>query len=436
MSKLTGNEDNGSYEVEYEDRAVLVLDDAGDVAESEANADELRLLTESAGVRIVDEMRISRSHPDPAFYIGHGNSDELYIRIQESGANVALIGVDLTPTQQRNIGKVVQTRVVDRTQLILDIFAARARTNEGKLQVELAQLKYLLPRLSGRGVEMSRIGGGSGGIANRGPGETKLETDRRRVRDRINLLNDNLDQVVKQRALQNQARRKLMIPNAALVGYTSAGKSTLINKLTGSDIMTDAMLFATLDPTTRRVENEGCSSFLLSDTVGFISKLPHNLVAAFRATLEEVVEADFLIHVVDASHPHVERQVSSVVDVLMELGVSDKPTITVYNKCDIVKDQYTLRSKVAFTPDSCYISALTGDGLDNLIMLCGQVIENLMKMITAVIPYANGDILAMCHDRGRVIDEEYLDNGVRVTVELAPDLASKLDRFVVDKTKE
>lgn len=419
------------YEVEIEDKAVLVINDSKNEAEAQANEQELRLLTESADVAIVDTMHVRRSYPDPAYFIGRGNSEELYIRVQESDANVVIVGEDLSPTQQRNVENTCMVRVVDRTQLILDIFAARARTNEGKLQVELAQLQYLLPRLTGKGIEMSRIGGSSGGVATRGPGETKLETDRRRVRDRIVALRNELATVVKQRSVQNQARRRLLVPNAALVGYTSAGKSTLLKYLTGADVFTDARLFATLDPTTRRVECEGCSSFLLSDTVGFVSKLPHHLVAAFRATLEEVVEADFLIHVVDASHPHIERQIASVYAVLNELGISEKPVITVFNKCDLVKDQYALRNRVANVDNSCYISAITGDGMQYLIRLIQQVIENLMQTIRVQIPYIRGDLLNMCHDRGRVISEEYLAEGIKLTVEIAPDLAAKLVPYVV-----
>jgi len=412
------------------DRAVLVVVDPHDQRETDANTQELRLLAESAGVALVDEMHLHRPHPDPRFFIGSGNAEDVYVRVQDTEADVVLVGADLSPSQQRNLEKAATVRVVDRTQLILDIFAQRARTSEGKLQVELAQLQYLLPRLSGKGIEMSRVGGGSaGGVATRGPGETKLETDRRRVRHRISLLKEELEDVVKHREVQNKARRQLMIPNAALVGYTSAGKSTLLNLLAGADVEAHARLFATLDPTTRRVDMEGGHSFLLSDTVGFLRNLPHHIIAAFRATMEEVVEADFLIHVVDASHHFYEEQVSSVLEVMAELGVGEKPIITVFNKSDLMKDQYELRRLIADTPNSCYMSALSGEGKEYLVRLIDMVIAQLMNRIAAMIPYDRGDLLALCHERGRVFETDYRPEGVYVVVELSPDLAPRIAKY-------
>ncbi len=412
------------------DRVVLVVADPSDTHEADANTEELRLLVESAGGELADEMHVRRSVPDSRFYIGSGNAEEVYLRVQESEADVVIVGADLSPTQQRNLEKAATVRVVDRTQLILDIFAQRARTSEGKLQVELAQLKYLLPRLTGKGTEMSRIGGGSaGGIATRGPGETKLEADRRRVRKRISVLGDELEQVVKHRSVQNKARRKLMIPNAALVGYTSAGKSTLLNLLAGSEVEAHARLFATLDPTTRRVDLSESHSIILSDTVGFLRNLPHHLIAAFRATLEEVVEADFLIHVVDASHHFAAEQRQAVDRVLSELGITHKPTITVFNKADKIRDQYDLRRLIADTPDSCYMSALTGEGKEYLIRLIDQVVSRLMNVIEAMLPYDRGDLLALCHDRGRVLETDYRDEGVYVKVELSPDLEPRIAQY-------
>lgn len=406
-----------------------------DEREADANTQELRLLSETAGVRIVDEMHVRRPNPDPRFYMGRGNAEEAFLRVQDTDATVVIFGEDLSPTQQRNLEDAAQVRVVDRTQLILDIFAQRARTSEGKLQVELAQLQYLLPRLTGKGTAMSRVGGGSaGGVATRGPGETKLETDRRRVRKRISILKDELEDVVKHRSVQNKARRELMIPGAAIVGYTSAGKSTLLNLLSQANVEADARLFATLDPTTRRVDFENGVSVLLSDTVGFIRNLPHHLVAAFRATLEEVVDADFLIHVVDASHHFVENQTAAVNEVLSELGAKDKPTITVFNKSDLVKDQYELRRLVTETENACYMSALTGEGLEYLEDLIRKTVSRMMNRITALLPYEKGDLLALCHERGRVIEQEYLPEGVRVIVELPPDLADRIRAFEVAKT--
>ena len=430
-----------TVEIESVDKAVLVVVDPRGEHEADANTEELRLLVESAGGRLVDEMHVRRQTPDSRRFIGKGNAEEVFLRVQESSADVVIVGVDLSPTQQRNLEEIATVRVVDRTQLILDIFARRARTSEGNLQVELAQLQYMLPRLTGKGTELSRIGGGSsGGIATRGPGETKLETDRRRVRKRISVLRDELEEVVKHRSVQNKARRQLMIPSAALVGYTSAGKSTLLNLLAGSEVETQARLFATLDPTTRRVDLGGGTeprrydshSIILSDTVGFLRNLPHHLIAAFRATLEEVVEADFLIHVVDSSHHFSAEQRQSVDEVLAELGAQDKPTITVFNKSDLVKDQYELRRLVAETPDSCYMSALTGEGREYLIRLIDQVAARLMRRIEALIPYERGDLVALCHERGRVFEVDYRPEGIYVRAELSPDLEPRIAKYEVE----
>lgn len=408
-----------------------MIADPRDTREADANTEELRLLAESADVQVVDEMHVRRQYPDPRFYIGSGNAEDAYLRVQDTEANVVIVGADLSPTQQRNIEKATTVKVVDRTQLILDIFAQRARTSEGKLQVELAQLKYLLPRLSGKGIAMSRVGGGSAGVATRGPGETKLETDRRRVRDRISVLNDELEDVVKHRAIQNKSRKQLFVPSAALVGYTSAGKSTLLNLLTGAGVEAHARLFATLDPTTRRVDLDDGTSILLSDTVGFIRNLPHHLVAAFRATLEEVIDADFLIHVVDASHHFVDEQRRAVNEVLSELKVQDKPIITVFNKSDVISDQYELRRLIVETEDSCYMSALSGEGKDQLETLIHRAVSRLMNRTHAMVPYDRGELVALCHERGRVISLEYVEDGVELVVELPPDLAPRLAPFAV-----
>lgn len=277
---------------------------------------------------------------------------------------------------------------------------------------------------------MSQIGGASaGGAATRGPGETKLETDRRRVRKRIAALQDQLEDVVKHRLVQNKARRRLLIPTGALIGYTSAGKSTLLNLLAGSDVEAHARLFATLDPTTRRVSLEDGHAIILSDTVGFLRNLPHHLIAAFRATLEEVVEADFLIHVVDAHHQCFEEQRAAVFGVLAELGVSEKPMITVFNKSDLIRDQYELRRLVAENPNSCYMSARTGEGRHYLERLISLTIADLMPRVEAVLPYDRGDLLALAHGRGRVIEQSYCSEGVRVLIEIPRDLCARFERY-------
>lgn len=419
---------------ESTDKAVLVVIDPRDQFEADANSEELRLLAESAGVQIVDEMHVHRDIPNGRHYLGKGQAEDLFLLVQSSEVDIIIFGEELSPKQQRNLEDITKARIVDRTQLILDIFAQRARTSEGKIQVELAQLQYLLPRLTGKGIAMSRVGGASsGGVATRGPGETKLETDRRRIRVHIEALKDELEEVVKHRTVQNKARQRLMVSGAALVGYTSAGKSTLLKLLSGADVYVDAKLFATLDPTTRKVDLPNGYSIMLSDTVGFLRNLPHKLISAFRATLEEVTDADFLIHVVDANHPFIDQQRESVMEVLSELGAQDKPIITVFNKSDLIKDQYELRKLVADTPYSCYMSSLTGEGVDNLINLIGKVVSEAMSLLEVLLPFDKGDLAALCHEHGKVMTQEYRPEGIYLVVQMPPDLAPKITPYVIDK---
>src|SRR5438105_9320061 len=306
-----------SYEVDTQERALIVCVESDEAAEEYA-VEELRSLAQTAGAAVVGEVHQHRAQPDPAYYIGRGKAEEIAGDVRDTRADFVVVDTELSPTQQRNLQETVGTRVIDRTQLILDIFAQRAHTREGKLQVELAQMTYLLPRLMNLYTKFERQQGGIG--VRGGSGETKLETDRRKVRDRIGDLEEELADVRSQRHQQRALRRKLPFPAAALVGYTSSGKSTLMNTLSGADVYADPKLFATLDPTTRRVVLPDGWAILLTDTVGFIRNLPHDLVAAFRATLEEVDAADFLIHVVDASHPQAEIQAEAVQEVLDELG--------------------------------------------------------------------------------------------------------------------
>ena len=319
--------------------------------------------------------------------------------------------------------------VLDRTEVILAIFALHARTSEGKLQVELAQLRYILPRLTGIGSEMSKLGGG---IGTRGPGETKLEIDRRRARERIATIEDEIELVGKRRDTQRRSRERLRAYTASIVGYTSAGKSTLLNHLTGAEVLVDPMLFATLDPTTRGLDLADGSQVLLTDTVGFISHLPRGLVAAFRATLEEVTYSDFLIHVVDASSPYVDMQMSSVDDVLRDLKARHKPTITVFNKIDLVRDTYEIRKRVADHQHAVYISALSGDGIDSLLTELSKVIATLMLRITAEFPAARSDLVAYCHEHGRGIEVEYDGDKARVTGQIVPSSIGKIREYLVE----
>lgn len=388
-------------------------------------------LTFTAGVHVERKIGQRRRQPDPAYLIGHGKADELLSEVKETGAELVIFDDELSPTQQRNLGEALQARVIDRTQLILDIFAQRARTREGKLQVELAQLTYTLPRLSLLYTKFERQQGGIG--VRGGGGETKLELDRRKVRDRINELERELDEVRKHRRQQRNSRRNLPFPTAALVGYTSAGKSTLLNTLSGSEVLADRMLFSTLDPTTRRVVLPDGRGILLTDTVGFIRNLPPDLVAAFRATLEEVTEADFLLHIVDASSPEADRHRDTVLETLESLGASDKPMLTVFNKADLVQDGYELRELIATTPNAVAISAIRKEGMADLMTRIVQTIQQLVADMRLAIPYSRSEMVALCYEHGVVKSVDYRPDAIYVHAEVAKSLAGRLSEFNEEK---
>jgi GTP-binding protein HflX len=415
------------------ERAVLVaLETNGDGADTiEARLDELAELTYTAGATVVRKIEQRRKVIDPAYLVGHGKADELAGEVREADASVVIFDNELSPTQQRNLGETLKTRIIDRTQLILDIFAHRARTREGKLQVELAQLTYLLPRLGSLYTKFERQQGGIG--VRGGGGETKLELDRRKVRERIAELTHELDEVRTQRRQQRVARRKLPFPSAALVGYTSAGKSTLLNTLSGSEVLADQMLFSTLDPTTRRVVLPDGRGMLLTDTVGFIRNLPPDLVAAFRATLEEVSEADFLIHVVDASSPEFDRHRDTVMETLQAIGAGDQPIITVFNKADKVQDQYELRSIVAATPNAVYLSALTRDGIPYLMDRITEMVKSLVVQMDLSFPYSRSELVAFCYEFGVVQSVDYQPEAIHVKAEIARSLTGRLEDFWLNR---
>jgi GTP-binding protein HflX len=412
-----------SYEVDPAERAVLVCVETDDAVEEYA-IDELRSLTSTAGASVSAELHQHRSQPDPAYYLGKGKAGEIAAAVADTRADLVIVDCELTPVQQRNLQETARTRVIDRTQLILDIFGQRAHTREGKLQVELAQLTYMLPRLMNLYTEFERQQGGIG--VRGGAGETKLETDRRKVRERIADLHEEIAEVRSRRNQQRSQRRRLPFPTAALVGYTSAGKSTLLNTLCGTEVYTDPKLFATLDPTTRRVVLPDGWAILLTDTVGFIRNLPHDLVAAFQATLEEVNEADFLLHVVDASHPQQAVQRQAVDQVLDELGAGDKPTITVFNKSDRVQDAYALREAVASIENACYISARDADGISYLMDRVVATLRALLVPIRVCIPYTRSDLVAQCYEYGRVHRADYRADGIHVEASVTSDLAGRL----------
>lgn len=416
-----------------EERAVLVaLETKGDGADTlEARLDELAELTYTAGATVERKIEQRRRAIDPAYLIGHGKADELAGEVREADATVVIFDNELSPTQQRNLGETLKTRIIDRTQLILDIFAHRARTREGKLQVELAQLTYMLPRLGSLYTKFERQQGGIG--VRGGGGETKLELDRRKIRERIAELTHELDEVRTQRRQQRAARRKLPFPAAALVGYTSAGKSTLLNTLSGSEVLADQMLFSTLDPTTRRVVLPDGRGMLLTDTVGFIRNLPPDLVAAFRATLEEVAEADFLIHVVDASSPEFDRHRDTVMETLQAIGAGNQPIITVFNKADKVEDQYELRSIVAATPNAVYLSALTREGIPYLMDRITEMVKSLVVQMNLSFPYSRSELVAFCYEFGVVQSVDYQPEAIHVKAEIARSLTGRLEDFWLNR---
>jgi GTP-binding protein HflX len=360
---------------EGEERAILIgiITQDHDMWQVEDDLDELSQLSRTAGATVCGRLTQARIQPDPKYFFGSGKVQELALLVQELGANIVVVDQELTPNQQANLEEVVGVKVIDRTELILDIFAQRAQTKEGKLQVELAQLKYLYPRLIGKGLSLSRLGGG---IATRGPGETKLEVDRRRIREKITFLEKETQRIRSYRDTQRRKRTFENLPVVALTGYTNSGKSTLLNALTKSDSVIEDKLFATLDPATRRTTLPDHSPVLFTDTVGFIKKLPTSLIAAFGATLEEVGVADVLLHVVDASHPTVMEQITAVYDVLGELNCLDKPMITVLNKSDKVRPE-DLAWLLDQVPNPVVISARQREGLGRLLLEVQEVLQRV-----------------------------------------------------------
>ncbi len=393
---------------------------------------ELRTLAESAGAEVVGEILQRRDRPDPATLIGAGKLEEIAGAAAAADADVLLFDHDLSPSQQRNIEKIVQRRVIDRTQLILDIFAKHARTREGQLQVELAQLHYMMPRLAGHGVEMSQLGGG---IGTRGPGETKLETDRRKIARRVRHVEQQIENVRRIRAQQRQRRESAPVATVALVGYTNAGKSTLFNALTQAKVLESPRMFATLDPTLRGVDLPSKRKVLLSDTVGFIRSLPHTLVSAFRATLEEVQRASLILHVSDASSRLSAEQDAQVEIVLKELEAEKKPRLRVMNKIDLLDEEVTqslLADSLREDSKTVYVSAKEGTGLARLLQRIDAMIEeDAVSRVHLRIPQKEGKTLAMLEAKARIYSRKYVDGAVELEVEAPQSVVRKIKAFVV-----
>lgn len=409
---------------EIEERVILIGISEQDGDDTNDSLDELAELVKTAGAVSVGRVIQNRQSAHPGLYVGTGKVDEIKELVHELDATGIVCDDELSPAQLRNLQEALQVKVMDRTLVILDIFAARASTSEGKIQVELAQLRYRMSRLSGFGRSMSRLGGG---IGTRGPGEKKLEVDRRLIASRISQLRHELEEVKRHREVNRVARNRNHMPIAAIVGYTNAGKSTLLNTLTDAGILAEDKLFATLDPTTRMLELPGSQKLLLTDTVGFIRKLPHHLIDAFKSTLEEAKYADFIIHVVDASNPQASKQMHIVYDTLRNLEVKDKKIITLFNKQDMVEAEEPLRDGRADA--TLKISAKSGMGMDKLKDLLSDILRENKKFVACVIPYDQGSILQQIRGIGELIEEEYLPEGTRIEAYVPNELYGRISQI-------
>lgn len=410
------------YENKIEqERAVLVSVDTGEF-DVDSSLLELSELARTAGAEVICEMTQKRESPEAGTYLGRGKLEELAEYCENEKPDLVIVDGELTPAQQKNIETITDTRVIDRTTLILDIFAARALSGEGKLQVELAQLKYALPRLGGKGASMSRLGGG---IGTRGPGETKLETDRRHIRRRISALSEDLKELEERRARHRERRKKDGVVTVALVGYTNAGKSTLMNTLTDAGVLAENKLFATLDPTARALTLPDGSSVLLIDTVGFIRRLPHKLVEAFKSTLDEAVNANVILNICDASNEECAEHYKVTMDLLEELGCGDKPIITVLNKCDLVND-----ISIPMT-NSVRVSAKTGAGLDDLLEAVRQALPPTRKRVKILLPFSMGGVGAELRKTGVVHSEEYTAEGLLLDITAEIFTLEKYEEYII-----
>ncbi len=420
-------------EVEYRqlrlERVVLVgVWTGGTQADADNSMTELAALAETAGSQVLDALVQRRDTPDAATYIGSGKARELRGVVAATGADTVVCDGELTPGQLRQLEEIVKVKVIDRTALILDIFAQHATSREGKAQVELAQLSYLLPRLRGWGESLSRTGGG---IGTRGPGETKIETDRRRIRARVSRLRRDLSQMSVVRDTKRSGRRRANVPSVAIAGYTNAGKSSLLNRLTDAEVLVENALFATLDPTVRRAELPDGRAVTLTDTVGFVRHLPHQLIDAFRSTLEEVGEADLLLHVVDGSHPDPESQLEAVRHVLNDVGAGGVPELLVVNKVDVA-DPLVLTELRRRHPDAVFVSARTGRGLDALRAELADAVPHPAVELHVMLPYSRGDLVARVYERGEVLGEEHVAEGTCLHARVGAGLAGELEPYVLD----
>lgn len=424
-----GGGGSGLIDRAFREKIVLVgvVGAGADPTAADASLDELSLLVDTAGADAVERVRQRRSAPDPATYVGSGKALEIKDAAERTDCDTVVFDEELTPAQQFNLEKLLGRTALDRTAVILDIFAQNASTPEGKAQVELAQLRYRLPRLRGSGRRLSQQ---AGGIGTRGPGETRLETDRRRLVRRIHKLEDDLRTLEKHRRTRSKSRRRSRNRAVALVGYTNAGKSSLLNRLTGADAAVEDRLFCTLDTTTRKLVLDGGETVLVSDTVGFVRKLPHQLVEAFKTTLDVVRDADLLLHVVDGAAADMEGSVAAVRSVLAEIGADDRPEIVVVNKCDLSADR---RLAKPFGIDAdVSVSALTGAGIDELRQIIGDRLRSVTDVVELMVPWSQGRVLAGVHREGQVLTETAEEQGMRLRARLEPAAIGPFRQYIVD----
>jgi GTP-binding protein HflX len=426
-------------EVEYRqlrlERVVLIGVYSRSQVEAETSLRELSALAETAGAQVLDGLLQRRSHPDPSTYLGSGKAEELRLVVQSVGADTVIADTELAPSQRRALEDIVKVKVIDRTAVILDIFSQHAKSREGKAQVELAQLQYLLPRLRGWGDSMSRqaggqVGGAGAGMGSRGPGETKIELDRRRIHSRMAKLRREIQDMAPAREVKRQERVRNAIPSIAIAGYTNAGKSSLLNRVTRAGALVENALFATLDTTVRRAETEDGRPYTLVDTVGFVRNLPHQLVEAFRSTLEEVERADLVLHVVDASHPDPAAQLATVRQVIAEVGARDVPEQVVFNKADLA-DEATRMVLRGMEPTALFVSARTGEGVDRLLGTIAALLPVPRHEVTVLIPFDEGHLVSMLHEKGRVLATVYEETGARIQALVGDEERAALEPYLV-----
>jgi GTP-binding protein HflX len=425
-------------EVEYRqlriERVVLIgIYSQGNVAEAENSMRELFALAETAGAVVLDGLLQRRATPDPSTYFGKGKALELRDVVAASGADTVIVDSELAPSQRRALEDVVKVKVIDRTAVILDIFSQHAKSREGKAQVELAQLEYLLPRLRGWGESMSRQAGGQVGAGNgmgsRGPGETKIELDRRRIHTRMSRLRKQILGFKPAREAKRANRNRNSVPSVAITGYTNAGKSSLLNRITRAGALVENALFATLDTAVRKTETDDGQLYTLTDTVGFVRNLPHQLVEAFRSTLEEVADSDVVLHVVDASHPDPGSQLATVRDVIGEVGARDIPEIVVFNKADLADDSQRILLR-SLAPQAIFVSARTGEGVEELQAAIAELLPKPSIALDLLIPYERGELISALHDHATILSTSYEETGTRVNALVTEELASTLRQFV------